>query len=238
MDRLLKAYLDGIQTAGNLEQLRAALTAVAASLGLHSVAYLTLTRSDKPLLISNYNPEWTGHYIARGYHLFDPVIRKSLRYPSAFGWGADLIRPESPLAIRRFFCEAGDFGIRYGHTFPSGQWRGSQAAMTFATDRRHREYQNCIRRHAAALQLISFLFHAGVQDMRESHLSVEGVSLSKRQMQCLEWAARGKTIEEVADLLGIKRPTAKYHLDRAKAKLGVKTNVQAGIAFKTKNRTD
>ena len=51
-------------------------------------------------------------------------------------------------------------------------------------------------------------------------------------MQCLEWAARGKTIEEVANLLGIRRPTAKYHLDLAKAKLGVKTNVQAGIAFK------
>ena len=237
MDRLLKAYLDSIQSAGNVDQLRDALTAVAASLGLHSVAYLALSKADKPLLISNYNPDWTMHYVAQGYHLFDPVIRKSLRYPMPFGWGPDFVSPNSLPAIRRFFYEAADFGIRYGHTFPSGQWRSCQAAMTFATDRRRREYQSCIRRHAAALQLISLIFHAEVQNMCDPSTSVEGVSLSRRQLQCLEWAARGKTVEEVAHLLGIKRPTAKYHLDRAKAKLGVKTNLQAGIEFK-KNRTD
>ncbi len=74
--------------------------------------------------------------------------------------------------------------------------------------------------------------------MRDCNLSADDVSLSRRQMQCLEWAARGKTVEEVAQLLGIKRPTAKYHLDRAKAKLGVKTNIQAAIEFKKKNGND
>jgi len=237
MDRLLKAYLDSIQSAGNVDQLRDALVAVTASLGLHSVAYLALTRADKPLLISNYNPGWTNHYIDRGYHLFDPVIRKSLRYPMPFGWGPDFVSPNSPPAIRRFFYEAADFGICYGHTFPSGLWRSGQAAMTFATDRPRREYQSCIRSHVAALQLISLLFHAEVQNMRDPSLSIEGASLSRRQLQCLEWAARGKSVGEVAQLLGIQRPTAKYHLDQAKAKLGVKTNLEAGIAFK-KNRTD
>ena len=232
MDRLLKAYLDSIQDAGTVDQLRDALTAVASSLGLHSVAYLALTQATKPLLISNYNPAWTTRYVEQGYHLFDPVIRKSLRYPKPFGWGPDFVSPNSPPAIRRFFCEAADFGICYGHTFPSGLWRRGQAAMTFATDLRRCEYESCIRRHAGALQLISYLFHAEVQIMCEQNLSADGVSLSRRQMQCLEWAARGKTVEEVAQLLGIKRPTAKYHLDRAKAKLGVKTNLQASIAFK------
>jgi DNA-binding CsgD family transcriptional regulator len=237
MDRILKAYLDSIQNAGSVDQLRSALIEVASHLGLSSVAYLALSGSDKPLLISNYNASWTSHYVAHGYHLFDPVIRKSLWCPNPFGWGPDCVRPNSLPAIRRFFHEAADFGIRYGHTFPSGQWRCGQAAMTFATDRRGREYQNCIRSHAAALQLISLLFHAEVQNMRDPGLSIEGVSLSRRQLQCLEWAARGKSVGEVAQLLGITRPTAKYHLDRAKAKLGVKTNLEAGIAFK-KNRTD
>lgn len=238
MDRILKVYLDQIQSAGDVDQLRSALIEVASGLGLHSVAYLALRTTGKPLLISNYNPGWTSHYVEQGYHLFDPVIRKSLRCSSPFGWGPDFVRPESPPLIRRFFCEAADFGIRFGHTFPSGQWRNGQAAMTFATDQRRREYQCCLRRHGEALQLISFLFHAEVQTMREQSLSADGVSLSRRQMQCLEWAARGKTVEEVAQLLGIKRPTAKYHLDRAKAKLGVKTNTQAAIEFKKNNRND
>lgn len=178
MDRLLKAYLDGIQGAGTVDQLRDALTAVAASLGLCSVAYLALTQGAKPLLISNYNPGWTNRYIERGYHLFDPVIRKSLRCSSPFGWGPDFVSPNSPPAIRHFFYEAADFGICYGHTFPSGLWRCGRAAMTFATDQRRREYQSCIRRHAGALQLISYLFHAEVQIICEQNYLPTGFHLA------------------------------------------------------------
>src|SRR6185437_15813457 len=123
MDRILKAYLDNLQSAGNVDQLCNALVEVAASLGLNAVAYLALSSSDKPFLISNYNSAWTGHYIAQGYHLFDPIIRKSLRYPMPFGWGPDIIGANCAPALRRFFGEAADFGICYGHTFPSGQWR-------------------------------------------------------------------------------------------------------------------
>ncbi len=238
MDRILKAYLDRIQSAGNVDQLRDALIDVASSLGLHAVAYLAPSSAGEPLLISNYNNDWTSHYVAQGYQFFDPVIRKSLRCATPFGWGPELVGRDSPPRIRRFFYEAADFGIRYGHTFPSGQWRNGRAALTFATDQRRHEYQRCLRRHGEALQLISFLFHAEVQSMRDCNLSADDVSLSRRQMQCLEWAARGKTVEEVAQLLGIKRPTAKYHLDRAKAKLGVKTNIQAAIEFKKKNGND
>src|SRR6185437_3269535 len=195
MDRILKAYLDRIQGAGNVDQLRDGLVEIAAGLGLHSFAYLALCRTGKPLLISNYDTGWTSHYVKQDYHLFDPVIRKSLRCLSPFGWGPDFVRPDSPAFIRRFFYEAADFGIRYGYTFPSGQWRNGLAAMTFATDRRRRDYESCIRRHGEVLQLISFLFHAEVQTMREQTLSADGISLSRRQMQCLEWAARGKTVE-------------------------------------------
>jgi|SRR6185437_1010216 len=124
MGRILKAYPDRIQSAGNVDQLRAALVEMAAGLGLHSVAYLALSRTGKPLLISNYDPGWTSHYVEQGYHLFDSVIRKSLRCFSPFG--PDFVRPEIPPHIRRFFCEAADFGIRFGHTFPGGQWRNGQ----------------------------------------------------------------------------------------------------------------
>jgi len=68
--------------------------------------------------------------------------------------------------------------------------------------------------------------------MIDTELFIEGVSPSRRRLQCLEWAARGKTVEEVARLLSISRPTAKYHLDRAKTKLGAKTTLQAAIALR------
>ena len=86
MNRLPRAYPDSILSACNIDQLCSALTAIEASLGLHSVAYLAVTRADKRLLLSNYNPDWTTRYVARGYHLFDPVIRNSFRCTNSFGW--------------------------------------------------------------------------------------------------------------------------------------------------------
>ena len=54
--------------------------------------------------------------------------------------------------------------------------------------------------------------------MRGQNLSADGISLRR----CYA-AARGKTADKGSQLLRIKRPTAKYHLDNAKAMFGVKT---------------
>ncbi|WP_198020980.1 helix-turn-helix transcriptional regulator [Mesorhizobium sp. LNJC391B00] len=53
--------------------------------------------------------------------------------------------------------------------------------------------------------------------------------LSRREMECLKWAARGKTAWEIGRILGISRSTAAYHRDNARKKLGVKTAIQAAV---------
>ena len=105
------------------------------------------------------------------------------------------------------------------------------AAITFATDRRRPEYRACIRHNARTLQLIAYQFHASVCENLETCHAIDGVSLTARQCQCLEWAKRGKSAGDIAQLLGITRRTVKFHLDHAKAKLGVRTICQAAIAF-------
>jgi len=56
---------------------------------------------------------------------------------------------------------------------------------------------------------------------------IDGVQLSPRELECLEWAARGKTAWEIGRILGISRYTAASYLNNAKEKLGVRTIVQA-----------
>ena len=56
---------------------------------------------------------------------------------------------------------------------------------------------------------------------------VDGAALSPRQFECLEWAARGKSAWEIGRILGISRRTVAFHLDNARAKLGVRTVYQA-----------
>ncbi len=55
-----------------------------------------------------------------------------------------------------------------------------------------------------------------------------GVSLlSPREVECLSWAAAGKTDAEIGRILTISPRTTRFHIENAKKKLGVATRVQA-----------
>jgi DNA-binding CsgD family transcriptional regulator len=54
--------------------------------------------------------------------------------------------------------------------------------------------------------------------------------LSPREIECLAWAAQGKTYAETAMLLGISYGTVKTNLDMARYKLGA-VNVTHAVAL-------
>lgn len=53
--------------------------------------------------------------------------------------------------------------------------------------------------------------------------------LSDREREALAWAARGKTFEEVAEIMRISRRTVEFHLDNARNKLGVGSRIEAAV---------
>jgi len=53
------------------------------------------------------------------------------------------------------------------------------------------------------------------------------VELTDRETEALTWSARGKTSDEIAVILGLSRRTVDFHLDNARAKLGVATRIEA-----------
>lgn len=55
------------------------------------------------------------------------------------------------------------------------------------------------------------------------------VRLSEREVETLTWAARGKTSAEIAVILDLTKRTVDFHIDNARAKLGVTTRVQAVV---------
>ena len=52
-------------------------------------------------------------------------------------------------------------------------------------------------------------------------------ALSPREVECLSWAAAGKTDNEIGKILKISPRTARFHIENAKKKLGVSTRIQA-----------
>lgn len=53
--------------------------------------------------------------------------------------------------------------------------------------------------------------------------------LSRRERECLEWAARGKTNLDIAVILGISGHTVDFHMRGAMNKLGVSNRIVAVV---------
>ena len=52
-------------------------------------------------------------------------------------------------------------------------------------------------------------------------------NLTLREVECLRWASKGKTHEEVGRVLSISARTVRFHIQNAKAKMKVETRIQA-----------
>ena len=85
------------------------------------------------------------------------------------------------------------------------------------------------------LQLMAMYFHAHARRKLVHERIIDGVPLSPREFECLAWAAQGKSAWEVGQIIGISRRTAAFHLENAKAKLGVRSICQAVARFAESN---
>lgn len=54
--------------------------------------------------------------------------------------------------------------------------------------------------------------------------------LSRREVECLQWLALGKTLSEASTILGISERTLRFHIGNARDRLGVSTTMQAVVA--------
>lgn len=229
MHRVFQSFIDGLADSRDTAALRNVLAAAGAAFDLSCFAYLLLPRSqrERPQLISTYPQRWTDHYLKNRYETLDPVIIETLANSEPFEWGSGM-SPKPLLKPQQALLEqAAEFGIRCGFTIPIHDSRGPVAAVTFATDERCAAFCRCIECNRQVLQLMAMYFHAHVRRRLAQHRIVDGISLSPRELECLEWAALGKSAWEIGRILNISRRTAAFHLDNAKTKLGVRTICQA-----------
>lgn len=78
---------------------------------------------------------------------------------------------------------------------------------------------------AAELHILALKLLAAYNDR---DLPADGlVKLTRREIQCLRWAAHGKTDSEIAEIVKISMPTVRFHMRNAADKMGVVGRPQA-----------
>lgn len=229
MHRVFQSFIDGLAASGDAESLRNVLADASSALDLSCFAYLSLPsrKGGAPELISTYPVKWTDHYLRQSYERLDPVIIEAVATPQPFEWGNEFSRERLSKSQQGFLEEAAEFGIRSGFTVPIHDPRGPIAAVTFAADEHRATFQRCIEQHRHVLQLMAMYFHAHARRRLTPNRVVDGVALSPRELECLEWAVQGKSAWEIGRLLNISRRTVAFHLDNVKTKFGVRTICQA-----------
>lgn len=236
VERACNEFVDSIHTAITEDDFRRVAERAAHALGFRWFAYLARNTSGVSL-ISSYPTNWKNHYFDEKYDQIDPVLQKSHATNNFVVWdGRDGWSARSPRE-RRLFDDALDFKIRTGVTIriPTGQNR--LAAFTLSLDERSMAFDRFIDASQELLQMIGGNFHAHVHSrlkmMAASRYDQEEILLTQRQRQCLTWTSDGKTMCDIADLLGVSQRNVKFHLDRARASLAASTLPHAvALAFR------
>lgn len=79
----------------------------------------------------------------------------------------------------------------------------------------------------SAVHLLAYCAFEHVIQLETNPRRASAGLLSPREVECLSWAAAGKTDAEIGRILTISPRTTRFHIENAKKKLGVATRVQA-----------
>ena len=200
---------------------------IRASLGCaHSVYHLAPTGSpdmEIPFLRTTYSPDWIMRYIMRNYPTSDPVLHLGLTSPDAFFW-SDV--PQATDELAAFFKDAQDHGVgNCGYTIPIADRGGKRAMFTINSNAEPGEFKAWISHIEAHLKDIALILHR--RALAETGVDTLVPLLSKREIECLNWTARGKDAPAVAETLAISEHTVRDYLKSAKKKLSCSTIAQA-----------
>src|SRR5277367_389004 len=211
------------------------LRSIASEIGVSHIAYLRLSPDKSPdicLLVAvvTYSRLWQHRYFVKKYMSDDPVISYGREADQPFDWAS---LPVDDPATKAFFADALNHNVgRNGLSIPLRNRRGVCALVSFTSDLSNEEWEAYKTANMAKLKLLSVLIDSA------SHINFKlpafQVHLSNREEQCLLWAARGKTYQEIAEILGLAFGSVKTHLDAARHKLRcMNLTHAAAVAFAT-----
>ena len=197
----------------NSEQLVDILHELAFELNLSHISVLSLTTNkswDISVLtsVSTYSKEWQTRYFLKRYGEIDPVLKRASTAVLPFDW-ADLEIENRTVSNSLRCYSARDRMPRSVNSRP----KSKDHTLACVVHKRHApaglgELQ--IVEHAIPSAIVCFdRFRCELWRKQPK----SDVQLSPREEECLVWAGRGKTHQEIAGILGIGSGSVKSYLD-------------------------
>ncbi len=178
------------------------------------------------VILHNYPADWVRAFSELDFYYIDPVSHYANRSLTPFFWDAAEFRAELTAPQLEIMEEARRFGIEHGYTVPLhaprslGAFRASCSVVPDSSAVAAESY--------LAVQLMSPYMYSALSREAEAKSGAHPPrGLTRRERQCLELAAQGKSDWVAGRILGISERTVHNHIEHAKRRLGVATRVQA-----------
>jgi LuxR family transcriptional regulator, quorum-sensing system regulator SdiA len=113
-----------------------------------------------------------------------------------------------------------DIGLRNGLTILFKGRRRFSFVTVHADPQPDDQWRNLLARTTPILKLHTSYFDHVIAARFDSSADASMPVLSQRELECLTWSARGKTVEEIAKIIGISPETVRVYFKRANQKLG------------------
>jgi DNA-binding CsgD family transcriptional regulator len=193
-----------------------------------------LTIEDGRALTSvlGWEPEFVGEWIRQKLHLVSPIAAVCRMSTMPFAWDAQTVTDavmegksrahiQWPLTPARGF-----FG---GITVPVHMPRGRTGSVSWYSRDASVDVAATLAEHVDVLRLTALRFMDLVFSVRAgTELGHDApTQLSERELECLTWAALGRTDTQIGTVIHRSPTTARFHIDNAVRKLGARNRTQA-----------
>lgn len=227
-DNLVADFLEPIADAiARREPFGAAVARVVGDLGFQHFTYgtgsvPTPNRDSRTYVWTNAPLEWLRRYDQMDYVEVDPRVTETIDTAAPMLWDRYAF-PETKRR-REFFDDAARHGIGSGAAVAMRDPKRAQSGFYLSTPQPRLDDE--FRRHCAERQgeilLLAHYLHAiltvSIVD-RGVPPSTVGISLSPRELECLQLAAKGLSSSLIAGALGIGERTVHFHFSNLLSKL-------------------
>jgi LuxR family transcriptional regulator, quorum-sensing system regulator BjaR1 len=224
-------YIESLKTMSDPFQIRQAFEAQLAEIGVTNFAIVENSRIsstfERGIIEDRMPAEWKQHYLEKKIVERDPTMIEAMNSTEPFLWSEVYAKYRNDKKLRRVYEEASEFKLNEGISVPIFGPKGYAALMTLAGAYVDVQPKTRILVHMMALYTHNHL----VRMVRTSQLAKRNETrpLTPREVECLRWAADGKSDWEIGEILKIKETVAHEYIENAKRKFGVPTRVQAVI---------
>ncbi|WP_298961223.1 LuxR family transcriptional regulator [uncultured Methylobacterium sp.] len=175
-------------------------------------------------LLVGWPLEWAQRYTERDYVRVDPVIEHIRHTIDPFVW-SEVAYDRAEPGPARVMNEAPSFGLVDGYCVPVHRIDGREAGVSFGAARL--DLSDDAR---AGLHMIAVYAFSKAASLRSDAAAApeRGASrrCSQREIECMRWAAAGKTSWETSEILTLSQRTVETYLASAAKKLHAVNRVQ------------